>query len=150
MIKQRIYVYFPFIIGAVAAFSGLVTFVISWYFYDYWGGPVPGYSVFLFVGNISLEYIWHPLLTEEISLYPKLGLMLMSQFVLCSMAGAIIKYGYQSGHRYFIETRRQKNKKKPDTWAVSYIKSVTGFIAVNPQYKRIFIDEHRINFAIHR
>ena len=68
--------------GGVATLIGLLAFILSWHFYDFWGGPVPGYEVFLFAGNLGLVYIWHPLLTEEINLYPKLGLILVSQFML--------------------------------------------------------------------
>ncbi|MFC4701609.1 hypothetical protein ACFO4O_15750 [Glaciecola siphonariae] len=66
----------------IATLLALVTFTLSWNFYDYWGGPIFGYGVILFPGNLSLVYFWHPLFSEEIDLIPKLLMILTGQFVL--------------------------------------------------------------------
>ncbi|WP_395345310.1 hypothetical protein PN836_010185 [Ningiella sp. W23] len=65
-----------------AVLIGLITFSLSWNFFDYWGGPIFGYSVLLFPGNLSLVYFWHPIFTEEVDLLPKLAMLLTGQFVL--------------------------------------------------------------------
>jgi hypothetical protein len=75
----------PIAVGITATFIGLFTFVLSWHFFEFWQGPMPGYSVLFFAGNVSLIYLWHPLFTEEIALYPKLGLLLLGQFVLVTV-----------------------------------------------------------------
>ena len=82
---------FAFVCGLVATLMGLLAFLMNWYLWDFWGGPFPGYDVLLFPGNLSLIYIWHPLFTEEIALYPKLGLMLLAQFIFVAVIGMIIK-----------------------------------------------------------
>ena len=65
-----------------ATLIGLITFNLNWTLYDYFEGPLPGYDVLLFPGNLSLVYFWHPLFTEEVALLPKLGMILIGQFVL--------------------------------------------------------------------
>lgn len=77
--------------GLIATLIGLVTFVLSWNFYEVWNGPIPGYQVLLFPGNMSLVLIWHPLFTEEIALYPKLALILLGQFVFVALFFAIMR-----------------------------------------------------------
>ena len=73
--------------GVIAVMIGLLTFTVSWLLWDLSTGPMPGYELLLFPGNLTLVYIWHPLFTEEINLIPKLILMLMGQFtvVFCSV-----------------------------------------------------------------
>lgn len=68
--------------GIVAVMIGLIAFTLSWNLWDFWGGPMPGYQLLLFPGYLTLVYIWHPLLTEEINFWPKLALLLFGQFVL--------------------------------------------------------------------
>lgn len=79
-------------IGLVATAVGLVTFTLSWNFFELWQGPVPGYHVLLFPGNLSLTYIWHPLFTEEIDLIPKLVLMLIGQFAIVTFVVAVVQF----------------------------------------------------------
>jgi len=66
--------------GVVAVVIGLTAFTLSWNLWDVWGGPLPGYKVYLFPGNLTLIYIWHPLFTEEVNFWPKLGLLMLGQF----------------------------------------------------------------------
>ena len=68
--------------GTAAVVIGLVVFTLSWNLWDFWGGPMPGYQLLLYPGHLTLVYIWHPLLTEEINFWPKLALMLLGQFVV--------------------------------------------------------------------
>ncbi len=68
--------------GVAAAVIGLVAFTLSWNLWDVWGGPLPGFQLLLFPGNLTLVYIWHPLLTEEINFWPKLALLLFGQFLV--------------------------------------------------------------------
>ena len=74
-------------IASVATFVGLITFLLNWYFYDWWDGPMPGYKFLLYPGNLSLICVWHPLFTEEMDVIPKLALMLLGQFVI---VGALV------------------------------------------------------------
>lgn len=59
--------------GIIAVIIGLIAFTLSWNLWDVWGGPLQGYKEYLFPGNLTLIYIWHPLFTEEVSCWPKLG-----------------------------------------------------------------------------
>jgi hypothetical protein len=68
--------------GVAAVVIGLVAFTLSWNLWDFWGGPMPGFQVLLFPGNLTLIYLWHPLFTEEINFWPKLALLLFGQFVV--------------------------------------------------------------------
>ena len=68
--------------GCVAVFIGALWFGLNWQFYEYWGGPMPGYQIVLAPGNLSLVLFWHPIFTEEVNLYPKLGMILNGQFVI--------------------------------------------------------------------
>ncbi|WP_034475039.1 hypothetical protein [Aestuariibacter salexigens] len=65
-----------------------MAFLLSWHLWDVWQGPVPGYQIWLWPANLSLVYLWHPWLTEEIALLPKLTLMLCSQFVMVTLLSA--------------------------------------------------------------
>jgi hypothetical protein len=78
--------------GLVALVIGLVAFTLSWNFWDFWGGPLPGYRIFLYPGNLTLIYVWHPLFTEELAFWPKLVLLLFGQFVVVScVVGSLAK-----------------------------------------------------------
>lgn len=68
--------------GIAAGVIGLVAFTLSWNFWDFWDGPMPGYQLLLYPGHLTLVYIWHPLLTEEINFWPKLMLLLFGQFLV--------------------------------------------------------------------
>ena len=81
---------YAFFISASVTLIGLITFVISWTMYDYFDGPIPGYSVLLFPGNQSLVYFWHPIFTEEVALIPKLGMILLGQFTLVFLSSFIV------------------------------------------------------------
>jgi len=77
--------------GVAAVVIGLTAFTLSWNLWDLWGGPLPGYKVYLFPGNLTLIYIWHPLFTEEVNFWPKLGLLMLGQFsVVAGFTGAFI------------------------------------------------------------
>lgn len=52
---------------------------------------MPGYQILLFPGNLTLEYLWHPLFTEEINLLPKLAMVLVGQFVLVTLVAFVIR-----------------------------------------------------------
>jgi len=66
--------------GLIAVIIGAVTFALNWNLYDVLSGPIPGFYVLLFPGNITLIYIWHPLFTEEINFWPKFALLMFGQF----------------------------------------------------------------------
>ncbi len=76
--------------GIIAVVIGFITFTLSWNLYDLWGGPIPGYQVILFPGNLTLIYVWHPLFTEEINLFPKLGLILLGQFIVVTFVTGLL------------------------------------------------------------
>lgn len=89
MFNRRKTIHIAAFSGLIATIIGLVTFTLSWHFFEFWGGPIPGYSILLYPGNISLIYLWHPLLTEEINLLPKLSLILLGQFTVVTTSVAI-------------------------------------------------------------
>ena len=76
--------------GTFALLIGLVAFTINWNVY---GGGMPGYNIFLFPGNLSLVYVWHPLFTEEIDFWNKLVLHSLGQFSFVAFLAAIISSG---------------------------------------------------------
>lgn len=76
--------------GAISVVIGLFSFALSWNFWDFWGGPMPGIRVLLFPGNLSLVYVWHPLFTEEVNFWPKLVLLMFGQFVLVASSTALV------------------------------------------------------------
>lgn len=76
--------------GALSVMIGLVAFTLSWNFWDFWGGPMPGIQVLLYPGNLSLVYVWHPLFTEEINFWPKLALQMVGQFSVVASAAAVV------------------------------------------------------------
>lgn len=75
--------------AAVSVVLGLMAFALSWHFWSFWGGPMPGSQLLLFPGHLTLVYFWHPLLTEEISFWPKLMLQMAGQFLLVAAAVAV-------------------------------------------------------------
>ena len=77
-------------VGSIATLIGLLTFILHWNLWELWDGPLPGYQILLLPGNLTLEYIWHPLFTEEINLLPKLSLILTGQFVITFVVALII------------------------------------------------------------
>jgi hypothetical protein len=74
-------------LGVIALVFGLVTFLLSWYGL---GRPIPGYRVMLLPGNLTLSYIWHPIFTEEINMFPKLILLLFGQFLSVMVLAEVI------------------------------------------------------------
>lgn len=47
---------------------------------------MPGYQILLFPGNLTLEYFWHPIFTEEVTFWPKLLMLMTGQFVVSFVA----------------------------------------------------------------
>lgn len=82
-------------IGLIAMVLGALFFTLNWHLYDWWGDPLPGYRLVLWPGNLSLVYIWHPMLTEEINFWPKLFLLLFGQFSLVTLFAAGVKTTYK-------------------------------------------------------
>lgn len=78
--------------GLVATFIGLVAFTVSWNMWEVWQGPMPGYQFFLFPGNLTLVYIWHPLFTEELNFWPKLFLLLLGQFLVVAFCVGLLRF----------------------------------------------------------
>ena len=68
--------------GLISTVVGLIAFSVSWYSWEYFEGPLPGYQIFLLPGNLTLIYFWHPIFTEEINYWPKLFMLLFGQFIL--------------------------------------------------------------------
>lgn len=75
--------------GTIGLVGGLIAFALSWNLWEFWGGPMPGYQFCLYPGNLSLIYIWHPLFTEEVGFWPKLGLLMAGQFTLITVVTGI-------------------------------------------------------------
>lgn len=73
--------------GFGAVLVGLIAFIVNW---AVWGGGMPGYRFFLFPGNLTLIYVWHPLFTEEIDFWPKLAVHMLGQFTVVSLSTASI------------------------------------------------------------
>jgi len=78
--------------GLISMIIGLIAFSISWNFWEFFNGPLPGYRILLFPGNLTLTYFWHPIFTEEVNFWPKLFMLLLGQFiVVTSCVAAIIR-----------------------------------------------------------
>ena len=77
--------HWPVIAGFSATGIGMVAFAAHWHLWDYFEGPLPGYEILLFPGNMTLRYLWHPLLTEELSLSVKLILLFAGQFFVVTL-----------------------------------------------------------------
>ena len=76
--------------GLIAMIIGLITFSLNWNLWEFFDGPLPGYRVFLFPGNLTLTYFWHPIFTEEVNFWPKLFMLLFGQFFVVSCCVAVI------------------------------------------------------------
>ena len=75
--------------GITALVIGVIAFTLGWNFWEFWGGPLPGYQIFLYPGNLTLIYVWHPLFTEEVNFWPKLVLLLFGQFFVVTFVVAL-------------------------------------------------------------
>ena len=73
-----------------ATVIALVVFTANWHLFDYLGQPLPGYQLLLWPGNLSLMYLWHPIFTEELGFWPKLALLLISQFIIVTTITMVI------------------------------------------------------------
>jgi len=78
------------IAGVIATVIGLITFTLSWNLWELWGNPMPGYQILLYPGNLTLIHVWHPLFSEEINLFPKLGLLLLGQFIVVTFIVGLV------------------------------------------------------------
>jgi len=78
--------------GSIATVVGAIIFFLSWNFWEYFEGPIPGYQFFMFPGNLTLIHFWHPLFTEEVNFWPKLAMLLLGQFVVVSSVTATCIY----------------------------------------------------------
>ena len=76
--------------GVIATLIGLIALSLSWNLWGFFSGPLPGYQIFLFPGNLSLIYFWHPVFTEEINFWPKLFMLLFGQFVVVTCIVAVL------------------------------------------------------------
>ena len=76
--------------GLIAMIIGLIAFTLSWNLWAFFGGSLPGYQIFLFPGNLTLTYFWHPIFTEEVNFWPKLFMLLFGQFVVVTSCVAVI------------------------------------------------------------
>lgn len=76
--------------GLIAMVFGAIAFYLSWNSWDLFGGPLPGYRVFLFPGNLTLVYFWHPIFTEEVNFWPKLFMLLIGQFIVVTCSVAVL------------------------------------------------------------
>lgn len=76
--------------GLIAMIIGLITFSLSWRLWAFFDGPLPGYRVLLFPGNLTLTYFWHPIFTEEVNFWTKLFMLLFGQFAVVSCCVVVI------------------------------------------------------------
>jgi len=76
--------------GFIAMIIGLIAFSLSWNLWEFFSGPLPGYRIFLFPGNLTLTYFWHPIFTEEVNFWPKLFMLLFGQFIVVTCCVAVI------------------------------------------------------------
>jgi hypothetical protein len=76
--------------GLIAMLIGLIVLSLSWNLWEFFDGPLPGYQLFLFPGNLTLTYFWHPIFTEEVNFWPKLFMLLFGQFVVVTSCVAAI------------------------------------------------------------
>lgn len=75
--------------GLAAVVMGLLAFALSWNFWQFWGGPMPGSWLLLLPGNLTLIYLWQPLFSEEINFWPKLALQMSGQFIVVTFVVAL-------------------------------------------------------------
>ena len=76
--------------GLIAMIIGLISFTLSWNLWAFFGGSLPGYQIFLFPGNLTLTYFWHPIFTEEVNFWAKLFMLLFGQFIVVTSCVAVI------------------------------------------------------------
>lgn len=76
--------------GFIAVIIGLIAFSLSWNLWAFFNGPLPGYRIFLFPGNLTLTYFWHPIFTEEVNFWPKLFMLLLGQFIVVTSCVVVI------------------------------------------------------------
>lgn len=76
--------------GFIAVIIGVIAFSLTWNLWDLFDGPLPGYRIFLFPGNLTLTYFWHPIFTEEVNFWPKLIMLLFGQFIVVTSCAAVI------------------------------------------------------------
>lgn len=76
----------PLSIAIILTLVGLIAFTINWNLWEFFDGPIPGYHILLFPGNLTLEYFWHPIFTEEVTFWPKLLMLMTGQFVVSFVA----------------------------------------------------------------
>ncbi len=96
--------------GLIAMVIGFIAFSLSWKYWEFFNGPLPGYSIFLFPGNLTLTYFWHPIFTEEVNFWPKLFMLLFGQFIVVTTCVAVI-----TRLKQFFATKlhnKQTNQKK--------------------------------------
>ena len=72
----------PLSIACILTLVGLIAFIINWNLWEFFNGPMPGYQILLFPGNLTLEYFWHPIFTEEVTFWPKLLMLMVGQFFI--------------------------------------------------------------------
>lgn len=80
----------PLLIAIILTLVGLIAFIINWNLWEFFNGPMPGYQILLFPGNLTLEYFWHPIFTEEVTFWPKLLMLMTGQFVVSFVAVYLI------------------------------------------------------------
>ncbi|KWT99101.1 hypothetical protein APQ14_18750 [Vibrio toranzoniae] len=83
---------FAIFLGLIAMAVGLLTFTLSWNLWGFFGGPLPGYQIFLFPGNLTLIYFWHPIFTEEVNFWPKLFMLLFGQLLIVTSCVLVITF----------------------------------------------------------
>ncbi len=76
--------------GLSATIFGLIAFSLSWNLWELFDGPLPGYRIFLFPGNLTLTYFWHPIFAEEVNFWPKLFTLLLGQFTVVTSCTAVV------------------------------------------------------------
>lgn len=80
----------PLSIAIILTLVGLIAFIINWNLWEFFDGPMPGYQILLFPGNLTLEYFWYPIFTEEVTFWPKLLMLITGQFVVSFVAVYLI------------------------------------------------------------
>ncbi|MGB0937865.1 MAG: hypothetical protein ACPGTQ_10435 [Colwellia sp.] len=80
----------PLICGVISTVIGAIAFTLSWNLWEVFNGPLPGYQLFLFPGNLSLIHFWHPLFTEEVNFWPKLAILLFGQFSVVTFVTIVL------------------------------------------------------------
>ena len=98
--KQARTLQISILIGLASVLIGALAFALSWNFYDTLGGPMLGTKVLLLPGSLTLIYVWHPLLTEEISFWLKFALQMFGQFSIVTILSSVCI----SGAKKFFRT----------------------------------------------